>query len=1218
MDHFALGDSLNFNLLHFAAKIGDSNALTYLINEDFDVNLSVDGKNAVNLAWINNHQGIVLQLLKANSTFPQNFQLSKVHLTALKNFALITEKLHAFIRDEEISKIDNIIKQNKSLRYFYDFNNQSAIKTSLRLKQFKAYELLSENDIHFGPFEDSNVVLDRLNEDEKIHLRNLHVRFSKGLSKKHIITLMSNSYVGHDTLDEHRKFKLVKKAYKFLNNIYIISLILQTVAASKNFKIIFDFKRKNVRYIDPTANRGTNGMSYLSGRIIIAAEQLLNPLTERIVFGVIAHEMTHYAMFLVFRNYAIPYFKNDLIAEEQFSKILEECKAQSYRENIINLVFTEYEEDVQRQELVVRIPEILASFDNDFSKIKDTQLYFPSLWNDFNNRIVLSIQNELPKITMKAEMEIQKMANKKYKRLYAFLTMFSFFFLTIIFMILFFFFLTNQECDRIQSFSKLSNKEKIIILNRQIYFQGINQTFENIFSKSPNVDLNYCNLLNLNNEFIIGKEIDADLNKFLERTFSNSAFQNKTNSLNFKSITDVAQKNKTVIISGAPGSGKSLMMRVFAHRIKKNHKDYWVSYVNLQNFSSNEFFGCIDGVNINYHFIINHFKDIFEDDFEQKLFKYFYENDKVVLFLDNFEEIGEERRKLVMKIVQSINNSTNNQIWITARPQISEELEEVVNQTSFKINQFDLKDVNKFIDTNHAKIENASRLIIHECINETNKSRSVTNPLILNWIINDIIKRKELNDTNCNLYTIFENFINWNNLMNETLHIHSYYALKDLKNQLNGFFTDIFTLKKIQILNLNASPKNDETIVLGIVYVEFNHFRFIQDAFADFFLSKFFIKTILIIKNEEKTDFTIKNNKKNENSYLTELQRISDPENVLRLFFYVISNSPTIQGYIFNFLKTNMNNIECVDYKIEALMITKFRNSFRFIFMNDDLSFNQKLSLVKFVSNFFKRSQKVLNSLWGFDRNQTLFIWILGEFDNDKILQINDVGKEFFDNWDEIKGGKFQRGNLLYQALTMRKNDKFFVDFVEENLNVSLTQENINVQNFTVLFNSNNFLTNDEKAELLSRYFIEIIQNHNLSSTELKKYWSFIENYPSISEEILFSVDFKTYKTVLHFLTSSDKYEFFEFILSRNLNHSKKKVEELIFQKEKSNGEISIMSAFKNKNLKIVNLYWNYLKNSTFFKKILLFENFSNTSLLEIATSNENLRFEAACDENTN
>lgn len=849
MDHFALGDSLNFNLLHFAAKIGDSNAVTYLINEDFDVNLSVDGKNAVNLAWINNHQGIVLQLLKANSKFPQNFQLSKVHLTALKNFALITEQLHVFIKDEEISKIDNIIKQNKSLRYFYDFNNQSAIKTSLRLKQFKAYELLSENDIHFGPFEDSNVVLDRLNEDEKIHLRNLHDRFSKGLSKKHIITLMSNSYVGHDTLDEHRKFKLVKKAYKFLNNIYIISLILQTVAASKNFKIIFDFKRKNVRYIDPTANRGTNGLSYLSGRIIIAAEQLLNPLTERIVFGVIAHEMTHYAMFLVFRNYAIPYFKNDLIAEEQFSKILEECKAQSYRENIINLVFTEYEEDVQRQELVVRIPEILASFDNDFSKIKDTQLYFPSLWNDFNNRIVLSIQNELPKITMKAEMETQKMANKKYKRLYAFLTMFSFFFLTTIFMILFFFFLTNQECDRIQSFSKLSNKEKIIILNRQIYFQGINQTFENIFSKSPSVDLNYCNLLNLNNEFIIGKEIDADLNKFLERTFSNSAFQNKTNSLNFKSITDVAQTNKTVIISGAPGSGKSLMMRVFAHRIKKNHKDYWVSYVNLQNFSSNEFFGCIDGVNINYHFIINHFKDIFEDDFEQKLFKYFYENDKVVLFLDNFEEIGEERRKLVMKIVQSINNSTNNQIWITARPQISEELEEVVNQTSFKINQFDLKDVNKFIDTNHAKIENASRLIIHECINETNKSRSVTNPLILNWIIDDIIKRKELNDTNCNLYTIFENFINWNNLMNETLHIHSYYALKDLKNQLNGFFTDIFTLKKIQILNLNASPKNDETIVLGIVYVEFNHFRFIQDAFADFFLSKFFIKTILIIKN---------------------------------------------------------------------------------------------------------------------------------------------------------------------------------------------------------------------------------------------------------------------------------------------------------------------------------------------------------------------------------
>lgn len=324
-----MSDSRNFNLLFNAAEVGNLPALNFLLEKDFDVNTLVEGQKAIDLAWENHHEDAVLLLLKSNSVYPQNFELSRVtNSNELRIFVTTTLFFHTSIANGSVADVREVLQNLPNMRYFYDPQNNSAITNALNSKQFEVYNVLMDENLEFGPFEDFNAVFNELNLEEKRNLRDTHLNYTQELTEKDTITLMSNSVVGHGNLNEHKRFELVMRAYKFLNSIALIRLILQIVAASRNFKIIFDFNNENVRFMDPTASSNTNGLIYFSGRIYIAAKQLLCETTKHIVYGVLAHELCHYAMFLTFDNHARPYSESDEEATRQFLQVF------NLRENI--------------------------------------------------------------------------------------------------------------------------------------------------------------------------------------------------------------------------------------------------------------------------------------------------------------------------------------------------------------------------------------------------------------------------------------------------------------------------------------------------------------------------------------------------------------------------------------------------------------------------------------------------------------------------------------------------------------------------------------------------------------------------------------------------------------------------------------------------------------------------------------------------------------------
>ena len=94
---------------------------------------------------------------------------------------------------------------------------------------------------------------------KKVYLHEMHKKYFKEPFEKHLMALLIHSDVGFDSDDHEQRsyFKFIKEAYESLKEITEILQILKIVAKSKAFRVIFDFNRHSVNFIDPTTCKKT-------------------------------------------------------------------------------------------------------------------------------------------------------------------------------------------------------------------------------------------------------------------------------------------------------------------------------------------------------------------------------------------------------------------------------------------------------------------------------------------------------------------------------------------------------------------------------------------------------------------------------------------------------------------------------------------------------------------------------------------------------------------------------------------------------------------------------------------------------------------------------------------------------------------------------------------------------------------------------------------------
>jgi len=558
VDKLVLRNLNGLNLFMIAAERGDSNVVNFCLKSGFNVNEMLNERKAVDLAWNNQHFEIVLDLLKANSQFPVDFEV-RLATAVVKKFTDMIMELQGSILDENFDNINKIMSQHPNLRHFYSTKNISAPAFALMNGKYDIYEFLIANNIYIGPNEKMDEILKQVKNKGSENVEQIHQKYLKNFKENHLMILTVNSFVGHDVPNADEKLSHVRKAFKYLDQVHpFISLILQTVAASKEFQIIFDFNRKSIQHLDPTADQEFRGMFYMSRQIYIAAGGLLNSNNVLDVYGTLIHELCHYAMLLVYNNFCRPYYESEVHAVNLYTKIAAICQAKVGGEELVKLAFS-YLPEMQHAELVVRVPQLMVLFSKDKTKMEKCHQLYPDLFKYCDFCVSVDMQNHLPNIKSTAEEKVHEFrkCNKIQTKILVTLTV------TLPFVVWLAILLAMPYIEPLFSCGNLTDELRSNIFESTVDFQGVNVIFGDLFGRNSSAceHLSPQEVTSMLKVFDSGKFVTTDENLKLDKV--ESSF-NDSNPENMKKMNEDSDANSQIYIKYSKTKFREPILKVFS------------------------------------------------------------------------------------------------------------------------------------------------------------------------------------------------------------------------------------------------------------------------------------------------------------------------------------------------------------------------------------------------------------------------------------------------------------------------------------------------------------------------------------------------------------------------------------------------------------------------------------------------------------------------------
>jgi len=719
--------------LLLAAETGNVEIAEYLLNLGINNHSSNEDINAQYLAYENGNFDVLLSFLQHNLPYPSTIDINNCS-NDIKEFHQIAINLHDAIISSNVDKIVEIITQNPQQRHFYNIKNESTPTVALINKQTDMYKLLITHNVHFGSHENTDGIMENFEYGERRDLREFHNQHAIDLPEKHLNALMTSSVVAHDATDVNQKPDLVMGAFKLLNEILLIRIILKVVAASKRLQMVFDFNRESVEVADPTVNSNTFGLFYLTGRIYIGALCLLNNATYCETLGTMAHELCHYAMHLTFNNNAKPYRKDDKEAKAEFQEISQMCSENREENGFIKSVYDEYPEESHHAELIVRVPHILAFYSDEPEEIEKCQKTFKPLFDFYEHKVVPEMEKALPDIESKVDRESEEKDKKisKLVKIIIILIISSFIVVGLLVLIL-------HKPDI--KFEELSSGNKEIVRTATVSYKGINVRLCDLFPDNSTVyDKFSSNHLRglMNNEIL---DLNDPLLRFtddlithkweilsepLRHKFLNSNFIFQNQSLKFidfydliptaydelssREIYKVLNGTKLIIGTLHNPSIDNYIERKFSVQNSEEIKNL-SEIINQTEDNRLLILSAVAGAGktVTFEYLTVKIKEKFplrwvsyvdlkkytnlydnsnafdllskilnldqKSTFEKKIFEEFFKSGNVNLLWNGFDEISPTYSKFIIGIIKNIQHTTKNVQYISTRPSYARDLE---------------------------------------------------------------------------------------------------------------------------------------------------------------------------------------------------------------------------------------------------------------------------------------------------------------------------------------------------------------------------------------------------------------------------------------------------------------------------------------------------------------------------------------------------------------
>lgn len=885
------------------------------------------------------------------------------------------ERFHDDIRAGNIAAVKKFLDEHSSEdKLILNGKRKSAAATSLESNQAEIYELLIEKKLRLDREEDVKIFVGPIPEAQH-KIRDIHKRYAQDPNLSHLSILIKNSKLSHDTDNKHRKrcLGLIAGAFEEINEIEWVESVLKIVSQAKKVKIIFDFNRTSVSSIDPTKTEHTRGTCYHGiGDIFIASNQLLNIKHRYDTLSVLAHEMTHYAMQIIYNNNCKPYLRHDRVGEDEFTNILKITEERKFAEQFIFLVFN-LEESVRQAELIVRVPHLLALYKENPGKFIEMKSTFGPLFNYFESKVLVDLNHQYPVLKAKRRIEdlnqrlglieslsqswimfepgalkfVFKPGTLKYvwstsphltlRAMHQQLSAEADYESTYIFTDLQT--IKNNErkknlvvealgsgtqiwlvidcseskieeimkiIDSLQtnpagncniiainddqarhgtfvnhSWSQLTKETQTKLLEYELIFQGEAMRLLDVFLNNINSDaLEDIELGQLlRREMNIGGSVDLVNGFTIERSFqtpNNSEMRTEESEvIRTKDLINKAEEVKVILLFNDPGVGKSTEFKLMAQRIKRKLPTHWIVYLDMKEYVDSfqrdgrddmKAFGT--RAETAEYFCTKILK---LGKFETKLFTQLFNDCRIVFLIDGFDEISPRFKKFNVKLMSAVKTLTKNQVWISSRTHLKEELEEKFGSNTYMLMPFTRDDREIFL-AEVIKEKNMEAVELPKLFNKIKtfalsfdrwvgpEVEQLANPLLLRMIadlVDDI--DYDFDSSGFNIFLIYKSFVNkmLRNCMKKGREAESDIVeyIRSSKNIMRVYqkfaFNVVFdekwndsidsTVKKLPELTV------DEIVRVGLVTKGHSgSMNFVHRTFAEYFVADYFTKNLCL------------------------------------------------------------------------------------------------------------------------------------------------------------------------------------------------------------------------------------------------------------------------------------------------------------------------------------------------------------------------------------
>ncbi|KAL7631791.1 UNVERIFIED_CONTAM: hypothetical protein RMT77_017906 [Armadillidium vulgare] len=382
-----------------------------------------------------------------------------------------------------------------------------------------------------------------------------------------------------------------------------------------------------------------------------------------------------------------------------------------------------------------------------------------------------------------------------------------------------------------------------------------------------------------------------------------------------KSFTcyEIFENENFVIVTGDPGSGKSVLLKHLSIEVKNLHVDrFWVILIPLN--SCQNYLDDYDNFNVDN--VIDYLAKIenCKNDFSKNALRYFLYNNRLILLLDGFDEIHEHcKQEKILGLLKFLKNENlTKHMWITSRPRCVRQIEEVLGCAAFDVNDISEDEQIKLV-INEWKVyygndnsivnlieENASNFVknINDYIS-TDESDFLGVPL-LTYMFSHAYKNEAVKPSifpkGVGLVRLFEDFIlsKYNIFFTEKVKVekilqNDFINVYEKRYQLYALkYSEIISPEHFDILSkaVDTDLSYDSIEILkriGLIYETNSVSTFIHASFAEYYIADLLL--------------SITENCKDENILKSVKSILLEPENEIILYFFDAHLIKKFKGY---------------------------------------------------------------------------------------------------------------------------------------------------------------------------------------------------------------------------------------------------------------------------------------------------------------------------------